>query len=105
MSNTALHLLCHQSESQTMIKLLLNAGAHIDCMNRYGLTPLMYATSQETKAFLKSKSTPTRLKCFCASMIARQRLNTSDLGSATSKLNILISLHGCSMTKSGYKRK
>ncbi|CAF1195039.1 unnamed protein product [Rotaria sp. Silwood1] len=103
MNNTALHLLCHQSENQTMIKLLLNAGAHIDCMNRYGLTPLMYATSQETKAFLKSKSTPTHLKCLCASMIARQRLNTSDLGPATSKLNIFISLHGCSVTKSDCK--
>ncbi|CAF1509461.1 unnamed protein product [Rotaria sp. Silwood1] len=103
MNNTALHLLCHQSENQTMIKLLLNAGAHIDCMNRYGLTPLMYATSQDTKAFLKSKSTPTRLKCLCASMIARQRLNTSDLGPATSKLNIFISLHGCSVTKSDCK--
>ncbi|CAF2861419.1 unnamed protein product [Rotaria sp. Silwood2] len=103
MNNTALHLLCNESENQTMIKLLLNAGAHIDCMNRYGLTPLMYATSQKTKTFLKSKSTPTRLKCLCARMIASQRLNTSSLGPAKSKLNMFVSLHGFSVTESDHK--
>ncbi|CAF1232443.1 unnamed protein product [Rotaria magnacalcarata] len=103
MHNTALHLLCHVSENQTMIKSLLNAGAHIDCVNRYGFTPLMYATGQETKAFLKSRASSACLKCLCARMIVNQRLNTSSIGPATSKLNKFISRHGSLVIESEHK--
>ncbi|CAF4462954.1 unnamed protein product, partial [Rotaria socialis] len=66
-------------------------------------TPLMYATGQETKAFLKSRASPTCLKCLCARMIANQRLNTSSIGSATSKLNKFIYRHGSSVIESEHK--
>jgi ankyrin repeat protein len=98
MNNTALHLLCHQSENQTMIKLILDAGAHVDCMNRNGLTPFSYTDCQQTKALLKLKSTPASLKCLCARIIADRRLNTNNFGPSTSKLNMFIALHGCLVT-------
>lgn len=94
MNNTALHMLCHTSKNQKMIQLLLDAGAHIDYVNRFGFTPLIYATSPETKAFLKSKSTPSHLKCLCSRLIADKQMDKSVFGSTKSKLNMFITLHG-----------
>ncbi|CAF4251885.1 unnamed protein product, partial [Rotaria magnacalcarata] len=40
--STALHLACQQSNEPTIIKCLINTGAHIDCINLHGETPMGY---------------------------------------------------------------
>ena len=92
--NTALHTICKRTEDPTIIKLLLNAGCHIDCVNKYGKTPLDYVIHQDTKALFMPTSTPGHLKCLCARVIANTDLNTTIFGPSTSVLNKFIIMHG-----------
>ncbi|CAF3666682.1 unnamed protein product [Rotaria socialis] len=91
--STALHLACQQSNEPTIIKCLVNAGAHIDCVNLYGETPIDCTKNENMIAFLASKLFPCRLKCLCARLIADKRLNTNHHDQLTSHLNKFILLH------------
>ncbi|CAF1051776.1 unnamed protein product [Rotaria magnacalcarata] len=91
--STALHLACQQSNEPTIIKCLVNAGAHIDCVNLHGETPIDCTKNENMIGFLASKLFPRRLKCLCARLIADKRLNTNHHDQLTSHLNKFILLH------------
>ncbi|CAF3582869.1 unnamed protein product [Rotaria socialis] len=87
--------LCRQwqmpSGRQTIVHLCVS-GSNYGCS---------YRNSSDTEPYLRAS--PTCLKCLCARMIANQRLNTSTVGSATSKLNKFIYRHGSSVIESENK--
>jgi hypothetical protein len=91
-------LICRKTENRTIIELLLNSGAHIDGVNKDEKMPINYLIHKELRAFFMSKSSPPRLKCLCARIIASQRLNISILRPSTSALSKFILLHGGSLT-------
>ncbi|CAF1160052.1 unnamed protein product [Adineta ricciae] len=92
--NTALHCLCRDSNDKEFIKLLLDYGFHVDCVNEDGYLPIDYVKNDEIKTLLKSKTNPSRLKCLCARMIAQQCFNIECLGPPSSCLNQFVLLHG-----------
>ncbi|CAF1384452.1 unnamed protein product [Rotaria sordida] len=97
---TALHLACIQSTELAIIKCLVNAGAHIDCVNYYGVTPKDCSDNKTTRAFLDSKTFPHRLKCLCARLIADKRIKTTEYDLLTLQLNEFVLLHDCRKDKS-----
>ena len=92
--NTALHYLCQDSNDKEFIKLLLDCGFHVDCVNKYGHLPIDYVKNDEIKTLLMSTTNPSRLKCLCARMIAQQCFDTEYLEPLTSYLNEFVLLHG-----------
>ena len=77
-----------------IIELLINAGAHIDCVNNYDETPLDVAMITETRSLLQSMYRPSRLKCLCARLITTEQLNYDSMWPAETALNRFIVLHG-----------
>ncbi len=77
-----------------IIELLIDAGAHIDCVNNYEQTPVDVATMTETRFLLQSKQRPPRLKCLCARLITAQQLNYDFLWPPNTTLNRFVLLHG-----------
>jgi len=92
--NTPLHIICANTRDRKIIKLLLIAGCHMDCVNNHGKIPLDYIEDKETRALFISKPVPSNLKCLCARMIANKQLNTECLGVSRSNLNKFILMHG-----------
>jgi hypothetical protein len=90
--NTPLHIICYRTQDRKIIELLLNAGCHIDCVNKHGKSPIDYVKNKQTRTLLSTKSAPLNLKCLCARMIVKKRLNINTFG--TSALNKFIILHG-----------
>jgi len=92
--NTPLHIICANTRDREIIELLLNAGCHMDCVNKYGIIPVDYIKDEETRARLIPKPIPLNLKCLCARIIANKQLNTECLGVSRSNLNKFIIMHG-----------
>jgi ankyrin repeat protein len=95
--NTALHVVSQSSKTDALpiVELLINAGAHGDCLNKYNKTPFNCAKSVEIKALLEKLQTPSLLKCLCARYIVREQINYELLWPEKTKLNTFIYLHGC----------
>jgi len=102
--DTALHLISrcsiygHSGNNLLIVKMLIHAGAHIDCVNKYGQTPLDEAAETEMRTLLRSKQTPPQLKCLCARLINDQKLSYDRLWPSQTALNKFVILHG-SLTK------
>ena len=92
--NTPLHRLCMDSDNPDMFELLLKSGCHTDCVNKEGRTPFDYIDDPDLKALDPSKKNPSKLKCLCARLIAKERLDMDRLGALTSVLNKFVVLHG-----------
>jgi hypothetical protein len=98
--DTALHVVSRclkQEDSATItsiIELLINARAHIDCVNEYRRTPLDEAFETETHTLLHSKQTPPRLKCLCARLINDEGLAYDRIWPARTTLNTFVLSHG-----------
>lgn len=95
--STALHIVSQSSKPDALriAKLLLSAGAHIDCRNKYDKTPLYYAKTVQMKDLLQKRQIPPALKCLCASYIVEKQLKYELIWQKATKLNTFISLHGC----------
>jgi len=95
--NTALHIVSQSTRPDALpiVELLINAGAHVDCLNRHDKTPFDYAKITEIKAILQKHQSPSLLKCHCARLIVTHKLNYELIWPAETKLNIFIYLHGC----------
>jgi len=95
--NTALHIVSQSTRPDALpiVELLINAGAHVDCLNRHDKTPFDYAKITEIKAILQKHQSPSLLKCHCARLIVTNKLNYELIWPAETKLNIFIYLHGC----------
>ncbi|CAF3909515.1 unnamed protein product [Rotaria sp. Silwood1] len=91
--NTPLHIICERNRDQKIIKLLLNFGSHMDCVNKDGKIPLDYVNDKEIKALFTTKSTPDRLKCLCARIIVNKRLKIGTSSALTSSLKKFVFLH------------
>lgn len=92
--DTPLHLLCRNSNNPEMVELLLKLGCHTDCVNKDGRTPFDYITDAKLKSLGPSKKTPSKLKCLCAHLVAKEHLNVNELATSTSALNRFLVLHG-----------
>lgn len=95
--DTALHLISRSTKSDALpiVELLINARAHLDCLNKHNKTPIDDAKTPEIKSLLQRQQTPTLLKCLCARFIVRKQLNYQSIWPSESKLNTFIYLHGC----------
>ena len=77
-----------------IIELLINSGAHTDCVNNYGETPVDAAVVAEIRTLLQSIHRPPRLKCLCACLIVDQQLNYDSVWPVGTALNQFVVLHG-----------
>ena len=91
--NTALHISC-QDDSLAVVRYLLDAGAHIDSLNINEQTPLDVAQTNEIRALLKSRQTPSRLKCRCARLIIAEKIPYEFLWPEETDMNKFLFLHG-----------
>jgi len=94
--NTALHISCQNdtNDSLAVVQLLINSGAHIDSMNMYKQTPFDVAQTHEIRTLLKSKQSPSRLKCLCARLIVDKQIPYEFLWPKETDLNNYLFLHG-----------
>ncbi len=95
--DTALHRIASSAtgvNAIAIIELLINAGAHIDCVNCYEEMPVDTATMNEIRFLLQSKQRPPSLKCLCARLITAQQLNYDSLWPPHTALNRFVLLHG-----------
>ncbi len=97
--NTPLHIICKIGSDQKIIKLLLNFGSHMDCVNKDGKIPLDYLNDENIKALFTTKPPPDRLKCLCARIIVNQRFNIDTSSALTSTLKKFIFLHSSLRTQ------
>ncbi len=95
--NTVLHTVSQSTKTDALpiVELLINTGAHADCLNKHNKTPFDYAKTPEIKAILQKQQTPSLLKCLCARYIVERELNYELIWPAETNLNNFIYLHGC----------
>ncbi len=75
--NTPLHVFISNNEStgdESILKLLFDAGAHVDYVNALGETPFDLATNPTIKQKLKIRMHRS-LKCLCARLIRKNKLS------------------------------
>ena len=98
--NTALHLISQSSllddsgVKKAFIELLINSGAHVDCVNVDGQTPLDVAIGNDSCILLRSKKSLLRLKCLCARVINDQQLIHDHLCPTSTAMKTFLHLHG-----------
>ncbi|CAF1494051.1 unnamed protein product [Rotaria magnacalcarata] len=97
---TALHLACQQFEEPVIVKCLIHAGAHLDCVNDEGQTPIECADDIAIRALFNTQNVPRRLKCICARLIVDERLNIVEDDLFTPYLQKFILMHDHQRTKS-----
>ena len=103
--NTALHLIARNSlmfsneENIRIAELLINAGAHTDCVNDSGQRPIDLTSSEATQTLIRSKEGCPRLKCLCAHLIGERQIEYNHIWSASTAMNQFLHLHR------GMKRK
>jgi Fem-1 family protein b len=76
MRNTPLHIFVSNNDSicdESILKLLCDAGAHLDYVNALGETAFDLATNSIIKKQLKSQMYLS-LKCLCARLIQKNNL-------------------------------
>ncbi|CAF3090375.1 unnamed protein product [Rotaria socialis] len=95
--DTALHIVSQSNkpEALSIVKLLLNAGAHIDCRNKHNKTPFDSAKTIEMKNLLQRQQASVSLKCLCACYIVEKQINYEFIWRKDTKLNTFIYLHDC----------
>lgn len=98
--NTPLHVACQQSAEPIIIKSLVNAGAHIDCINKSGRTPMDYTKNKSMIDFLSPKVFPHRLKCLCSRLLIDRRLHIDHQVQIPLHLRGFVSLHDSKQLKS-----
>ncbi|UJR12610.1 hypothetical protein I4U23_016785 [Adineta vaga] len=88
--DTPFHIICKRDQNKKIIKLLLNSGCHMDCVNKSGKIPLDYINDKKIQTLF---TTPFPLKCLCARIIVNKYLYTTTLNKLTSTLKKFIFLH------------
>jgi ankyrin repeat protein len=94
--NTALHFVCQSTHTDALpiVKLLINAGAHVDCLNKQNKAPVDSVKITPIKNLLQTYQKPSLLKCRCARYIVAHDLNYELIWPAGTKLNSFLYLHG-----------
>ncbi|CAF2743786.1 unnamed protein product [Rotaria sp. Silwood2] len=95
--DTALHRIARSwtdVNAIPIIEFLINAGAHIDCLNNYKQMPINVAKTTAVRSLLQSKQRLLRLKCLCARLITNQQINYDSVWPVHTALNRFIVLHG-----------
>lgn len=78
--NTPLHVFVSNEISNgdgTLLRLLCDSGAHVDCVNHFGETSYDCANDPMIKQLLKNQMY-LNLKCSCARLIRREKLSFRD---------------------------
>ncbi|CAF0907760.1 unnamed protein product [Rotaria sordida] len=97
--DTALHIVSRnfrknvQGTATNIIELLLDAGTHIDYVNNYGKTPLDQSSGIGIRTLLRSKQTPSRLKCLCAHLINIHQIPYDHIWPNPTALTTFVQLH------------
>ena len=100
LGETALHIIIHSidegevDDNTTIIKLLLAAGADVECLNCYGKTAIDYAYSSDIRSLFPSNKTPRKLKYLCARLITQEALSYNHIWPSTTTLNKYLLSHG-----------
>ncbi|CAF4870832.1 unnamed protein product [Rotaria sp. Silwood1] len=91
--NTPLHLFVSQSTivDDTIIQYLCDAGAHLDCVNALGETPIDIATNSNIRQFLKAR---TKLKTTKEGIQLTKWLNTGSMNTARAAHTTSVLLNG-----------
>ena len=94
--NTALHICARTDTSQALAttKLLLDANAHVDCLNKSLHTPFHLAQTKEMKDLFKCDQSPRALKCLCARQIVDLPLPYASIWSQGTPMHSFLILHG-----------
>ncbi|UJR08057.1 hypothetical protein I4U23_012334 [Adineta vaga] len=108
--DTALHIISrhwnlfeNNVNSSAIVEMLINSGAHVDCVNRDNQTPLNGAMDTDICTLLKSKQIPPRLKCLCARLVNEENLLDSHLSQQVGNALIkFVQLHGGLTTNNHY---
>ena len=89
---TPLHVFVSESthSDETILRLLCDAGAHLDYVNESGRTPLDITRNTHVKLFLQTKMT-INLKCICARQV--QRANIPFHGKISNSLATFVERH------------
>jgi len=74
-----LHLIAQRKDDIENVLFLIDllcdtGGAHIDCVNHRGETPLESASNLDVKKYLREKIGVDQLKCLCARFIRQQKI-------------------------------
>ena len=77
--NTPLHLIVQRNDNTdnllSIMDLLFDSGgAHLDCVNEQGQTPLELSSNIRMKVHLRGKLGVGQLKCLCARLIRQRQL-------------------------------
>ncbi|CAF0915689.1 unnamed protein product [Rotaria sordida] len=77
--NTPLHLIAQRKHDIENVLFIINllcdiAGAHPDCVNNQGQTPLEVASNIHVKEHLREKIGVSQLKCLCARFIRQRKI-------------------------------
>jgi hypothetical protein len=78
--DTPLHLIVQRKDDIDNVLFIINllcdiGGAHPDCVNDQGQTPLELASNVNIKEHVREKIGVGRLKCLCARLIRQQDIS------------------------------
>ena len=97
--DTPLHVICKQSNNRQILKLFLELDCHTDCVDKYGRMPIDYVKDLERKILFPSERIPSKLKCLCAHLIVKRRMNINRLAALPNALQKFVILHGYQFSK------
>ncbi len=92
--NTSLHLIAQRKDDIENILFIINllcdtGGAHPDCVNNQGQTPLDSAFNIHIKTHLREKIGVGQLKCLCARLIRQREITFQDYKFSSSLVNFI----------------
>ncbi len=92
--DTPLHLIAQRTSDIENILFIINllcdtGGAHLDCVNEQGETPLDLASNIHVKKHLREKIGVGRLKCLCARFIRQGEIPFQNYQLSSSLVNFI----------------
>lgn len=92
--DTPLHLIAQRKTDIENVLFIINllcdiGGAHPDCVNDRGQTPLESASNIHVKEHLREKIGVGRLKCRCARLIRQQRIDFQNYQFSSSLIHFI----------------
>jgi hypothetical protein len=92
--DTPLHLIARRNNDIENVLFIINllvdtGGAHPDCVNDRGQTPLESASNTNVKEHLREKIGVVRLKCVCARLIRRREIVFQNYQFSSSLVNFI----------------
>lgn len=92
--DTSLHLIAQRKDDIENVLFIINLlcdsnGAHPDCINNRGRTPIELASNVHVKEHLREKIGVGRLKCLCARFIRHREIDFQNYQFSSSLVNFI----------------